>query len=162
MKTLVVFYSLDGSTKLTAEAIAGAVGADILELVPVKGKLSGGASRYFRGGRSAIMKDTPALEPYSTKPDEYELVFIGTPVWAWTCAPPLNTFLQNNHLKGKNVALFCCHGGGPGKIFKAMRKAVPGAVVMGELELREPVKHDTELQMEKARRWAEEICQTLS
>jgi len=157
MKKLVVFYSFEGNTRLVARTVAEVSGADVLELSPLKERTPKGASRYFWGGRAALMGDAPVLKPYAFEPDRYDILFVGTPVWAWTFAPPLNTFFRNNDLRGRNTALFCCHGGGPGRIFQKMRSAIPEAVILGELALREPLKHDTESQLNRVREWAGEL-----
>jgi flavodoxin len=157
MKALVIYYSMEGNTRLTAETIAEAAGADLLELKPERESGSRGLSRYLWGGKAAMMREKPALLPLEVDPDRYNMFFIGTPVWAWTLAPPLNSFLSCRDFSGKQVALFCCHGGGPGRIFRRMREAIPGAVFLGELGLRDPAKHDTEAQLALAGKWALEM-----
>lgn len=161
MKKLVVYYSLEGNTRLVAETIAKASGADILELVPEKEPPSGGFRRIFWGGRSAVTGQKPPLKPLTLDPAEYDMFFLGTPVWAWTLSPPLNTFLAGHSLAGKPVALFCCHGGGPGKIFTKMRGAVPGGVFLGEISLKEPRSNDTPGQLELVDKWVKTVLSKL-
>lgn len=154
MKKLVVFYSLEGNTRLVAKTIAEASGADLLELKPALAPPSRGFKKYFWGGRAALMHAKPGLAPFEVDPSSYDMLFIGTPVWAWTFAPPMNTFLSGQDLSGKKIALFCCHGGGPGRIFQKMRAAMPGGVFLGEMDFQEPLAHETEAEMKKAREWA--------
>lgn len=158
MRILVVYHSLEGNTRLAAKTIADSVEADILELVPVSQPSSQGFSRYLWGGRSAVMKDKPELEKFQTDPADYDLVVLGSPVWAWTFTPPVRSFLHLYDLSGKKTALFCCHGGGPGKAMKRFRNAVAGSIVLGELLLQDPLKQNTDAQLEKARVWAAEIA----
>lgn len=157
MKKLVVFYSLSGNTRLVAETIAKAAGADVIELMPEKEMPRGGLRRIFQGGRSAVMGERPALKPFAFDPDEYGMFFLGTPVWAWTVAPPLNTFLSRHSLEGRPVALFCCHGGGPGRIFTRMREAIPGGIFLGELALKEPRNNATEAQLDLVVEWVRTV-----
>jgi flavodoxin len=157
MKTLVVYYSFDGNTRMMAQAIANASGADLLELKPSQEPAAKGFSRYFWAGKSAIMKRRPALLPLDLDPASYELIFLGTPVWAWNCAPPLNTFLAEHDLATKKVALFCCHGGGPGKIFEKMKASLGSAQILGEIEFHDPLKHNPEECAQRARQWAKKI-----
>ncbi len=157
MKKLVAYYSMGGSTRLVAGAVAEAAGADLLELVPRKEFPSGGFKAFFRGGSSAFLGERPDLRPQHVRPEDYDFIFIGTPVWAWTFSPPVRTFLSQHDFSGKRVALFCCHGGQPGKVFRKMRAAIPGAVFLGELALQEPRTNDTGVQLEKARQWAFDI-----
>ena len=161
MKKLVVFYSLTGNTRLVAETIAKAAGADILELVPEKEAPSGSFRRMVWGGRTAFMRAKPALKPLALDPSGYDMYFLGTPVWAWTMAPPLNTFISEHGLSGKPVALFCCHGGGPGKALERMREALPGAVSAGELALKEPGSNDTPEQLKNVAEWARTVLSKL-
>lgn len=161
MRILVAFYSMEGNTRLVAGTIAEEAGADILELAPLRELPSKGIKRYFWGGKSAFFRERPKLKPQDVKPEGYDVLFIGTPVWAWTFSPPVNTFLSEHDFSGKRVALFCCHGGQPGKVFPRMRAAIPGAVFLGELDLMEPGTKAREAQLEKARQWTGQILQRI-
>lgn len=161
MKKLVVYYSLEGNTKRIAEAIAKTIDADLLELKPKNEIPSKGFMKFVWGGRAAMMKTKPELYPLDKDVHDYDVYFIGTPVWAWTYAPPLNTFFSTHPLINKKVALFCCHGGGKGKIFEKMNAALTGNQILGEIDFRDPLKHDTDANIEKAKRWAENILKNL-
>ena len=64
MKNLIVFYSLEGNTAYVAERIKSGIGADTLRLVPKKAYHDKGFAKFFWGGKSAVMAETPALEDY--------------------------------------------------------------------------------------------------
>ncbi|PID58798.1 flavodoxin [candidate division KSB3 bacterium] len=162
MKKIVIFYSFEGNTRLIANTIAKTVDADILELTPKDEIQSTGIMKYVWGGKAALMNAKPALLPYDKNIQEYDLLFIGTPVWAWTFAPPLNTFLATEVFVNKKIALFCCHGGGKGKIFRKMAKVLTQNQILGEADFKDPLKHHTEANLEKAKKWAERIMNTLS
>jgi flavodoxin len=157
MKTLVVFYSFDGNTKLIAEALAGEIGADVLELKPVKEITRNNFLKYFTGGKEAMTKAEPELLPFNVKPEDYNLLFIGTPVWAWTYAPALRTFFRDHKPVNKKVALFCCHGGGPGKFFEKFEEAVSGNEMVGKIEFKDPIRNQKEQDIEMAKEWAKII-----
>lgn len=108
MKTLIVYYSLEGNTKMVAEMIADKIDADLLELKPVKNYPTGRVSKYLWGGKSAVMGDTPELEKYDIELSLYDMIIFGTPVWASTLTPPLRTFIRQNTLTDKTVAAFAC------------------------------------------------------
>lgn len=154
MKVLVVYYSLNGNTRFIAQNIAGAVGADLLELRPVNAIPSGGFMRFFWGGRQAVMKQRPELAAFDKRPGDYDLLFIGTPVWAFTYAPALATFLSAVPLAGKKIALFCCHGGMKGKTLKALSQDLRGNEILGTIDFVEPLMNNKETKAEQARRWA--------
>lgn len=161
MKVLVVFYSFEGNTKLIAENIAEIINADILELKPKKEMKSKGFMKYFWGGKAAIMKAMPELFPIEKNPQNYDILFIGTPVWAFTYAPPLNTFFSTSPVSNKKIALFCCHGGGKGRIFDKMKKALKGNQILSEIDFCDPLKKDTGIHIQRAREWAENIIKAL-
>ena len=154
MKALVVYYSLTGNVKFIAEEIAHAIDADILELEVDDNLKSKGFMKFLWAGKQVLMKEQPALFPLSRNPEDYDVIFIGTPVWAWTFAPALRSFFADTKLQNKKIALFCCHGGGKGKIFQKMREQLNGNEMLGQIDFHEPLKNDSENQGVKAAEWA--------
>ena len=122
MKTLIVYYSLEGNTEYVARAVASTVGADLLRLEPVKAYPASGFRKFFWGGKSAVMAEKPELQPYTFQPEIYDRIMFGFPVWAGNVAPPLHTFVQENleAFKGKRIAAFACQSGSGAE--KALRK----------------------------------------
>lgn len=161
MKKIVIFYSFEGNTKLIAENIAKTIGADLLELNPKKEMKSKGFMKYIWGAKEALMKTKPELLPFEKDIQKYDLLLIGTPVWAWTYAPPLNAFFAAHSLSNKKIALFCCHGGGKGKIFDKMKETLKDNQILGEIDFQDPLKIATENNIQKAKDWAENIIKTL-
>ncbi len=154
MKKLVVFYSLEGNTKFIAQAIAQSAGADILELRPKKGISSSGFMKYFWGGKQVLTKEKPELLPLEKNPHEYDLIFIGTPVWASTFAPPLLTFFSEEKLRDKKIALFCTYGGNAGLTLEKMEEKLVGNEIMSRIGFKEPLKNNPEECADKAKEWA--------
>ena len=123
MKTAVVYYSMSGNTEQTAEKIARQIGADLIRIEPVKEYPSKGFKKFLWGGKSAVMGDTPALQPYRFDGD-YDTIVIGTPLWAGTMAPPIKSFIKENRdkLSGKSISAFiCCAGGDAEKAFEKIK-----------------------------------------
>ena len=122
MKTLIVYYSLEGNTEYVARAVASTVGADLLRLEPVRAYPTSGFRKFFWGGKSAVMAEKPELQPYTFQPEIYDRIIFGFPVWAGNVAPPLHTFVQENleAFKGKRIAAFACQSGSGAE--KALRK----------------------------------------
>lgn len=124
MKTLIVYYSLEGNSQYIAEEIAAKIGADTLKLVPKKAYSDKGFSKFFWGGKSAVMGEKPELETYNVNLADYEQIIIGFPVWASTFTPPIRTFVMDNSgaLKGKKIASFACQSGtGAEKAFAKLK-----------------------------------------
>ncbi len=160
MKKLVVYYSLSGNTQFIAENIADEIRADILRLRPKREIDPGSLWRYLWGGKQVVMKEKPELLPLDKNPQDYEVLFIGTPVWAFNYSPPLRTFLDlcaGMRLKSKKIALFCCYGGLKGNVFGNMKKALSGNEILGKKGFFEPLMFNEELNAIKARKWAKEI-----
>jgi flavodoxin len=104
MKTLVVFYSLTGKTRLVAQAVAKEMKADLVEIEETKPRKMGifliGATIAARRGKASEIK------PVSTNVSKYDRIFIGSPIWGARCAPAVNSFVANTNLKDKKLVLF--------------------------------------------------------
>ncbi len=142
MNTAVVYFSLEGNTRYAAEMIARELDADLIRLVPAKPYPTGNAGKYFWCGKSSAFGESPKLEAYPFDPKKYDLVVLGTPIWAGTYTPPLRTFLRKNKLPGEKAALFaCCSGGSTDKCFEEMRKEIPDCTVLSTLRIVDAVKN---------------------
>jgi flavodoxin len=145
MRTLVVFYSLEGNTAFTADKIASALDADTLRISPVKAYPRSGVRKFFWGGKSAVMAETPKLEPYEFRAGEYDHIIFGFPVWAGNITPPIRTFIKENDLGGKHFAAFACQSGsGAEKALGKLKNALGTGALEGELVLIDPKEKPTE------------------
>ena len=139
MKTLIVYYSLEGNTAQTAEQIAEATGADLLRLRPVKAYPESGFAKFFWGGKSAVMAETPKLEAYDADPAEYDRIVFGFPVWAGNVTPPIRSFVKQHDLHGKRFAAFACQSGaGAEKAFVKLKDLLGIDAFDAELILIDP------------------------
>lgn len=135
MKSVIIYYSLEGSTHLVAKMIAERTGADIIRLKPEKEIPKKGFGKYFWGGKSVIFHDKPKLMNDKLELDNYDTVFIGTPIWAGGYSAPVNTFLSMNQLEGKKIFLFATHkGGGAGKCFTKMKERLEKSQIIAETD----------------------------
>ena len=123
MKSLIAYYSRTNTTKKLAEEIAGKVDADIEEIIPkvnYQGKIG-----YARGGKDAIREKIIDLEPLKYNPQDYDVVYLGTPVWAGKASTPLISYIKQNEGKFSNVKFFVTAGGsGQDSTLKQMEKFV--------------------------------------
>lgn len=158
MKSIVVFYSLEGNCKLIGETIAEAAGSDILELklkkpIPHKGPL-----KFVSGGRSALQKKSPELAVSIPDLSDYDLIFAGAPVWAGTFAPALRTFAEKAQLQGKTLCLFtCCAGGPTEKCLMGMKNLFKGNAVLSEIQFVNPASKNREACIQKAVDWVQQL-----
>lgn len=106
MKIALVYYSLEGNTAFAAEMIGQKLGVDIIRLKPVKDYPTGKIAKYFWAGKSASFQEAPKLMPYAFDINMYDVIILGTPIWASTFAPPLRTFIRA-FLGGKKGCSVC-------------------------------------------------------
>ena len=154
MKALVLYYSFSGNTRLIAEMVAKELNADLEELKPVKPLNASGAGYVMWGLRQLVSQNKPPLLPLEHDANAHDLIIIGTPVWSYTVAPPIRTFLEEHHFTNKKIALFCCHGGNYGKTLDDMKSALTGNEIIGTADFYDPLKHDTAENRQKAAVWA--------
>jgi flavodoxin len=109
MKVLVTYYSRTGVTRLAAQELARRLGADVEEIIDTKPR--GGVIGWLVAGKDASLKRLTRIKPVSKDPAAYELVVIGTPVWAFTMAPAVRTYITDHRRSLKKVAFFCTMGG---------------------------------------------------
>ena len=140
MKTAVVFYSFEGNCALVAKVIRDALNADIFEIKTKDKKKRTGFAKYLWGGFQVVMRKKPELEPLSIDIKSYDLIILGTPVWAASPTPAMFSFLSKTEITGKKIALFCCHAGGKGGIFDKFKALIPGNNIVGEIDFNNPAK----------------------
>ncbi|MFX1269774.1 MAG: flavodoxin family protein [Promethearchaeota archaeon] len=156
-KILIVYYSLTGNTQFIAEIIQDITKADILELKPIKELNSSSSMKYMWGGFQATMKMKPKLYEIDKNPLDYDLLFLGTPVWAWTYSPPLRSFLSMYDLSDKKIAIWTCSAGVPGKGLERFINALKDTEIIGKIGFREPLNNNPEEAKEKTISWVNEI-----
>jgi len=113
MKALVVYYSSTGKTELVAKAIAKILNADIWKIEELKKK--GVFARYISGAISAAKGEYSEIKPIDHNIGDYDLIFIGTPVWAFKPTPAINAFISKANFKDKKVIIFVTMRGMGGK-----------------------------------------------
>ena len=159
MKSVVVYFSLEGTTHLVAKMIAERAGADLIRLEPEKEYQRSGIGKYFHGGKSVIFNEKPKLLNENLNLDEYDTVIIGTPIWAGSCTPPINTFLSENIIKDKSIFLFVTRrGGDTEKCFAKMKEKLTRNQIKGTSEFNGVNKMSAKELDDKVRKF----CQTFS
>lgn len=111
-KALVAYYSWSGNTRYSAEQIQKLAGGEIREIKPVLPYPTdyqacvAQARKEIDAGLKTELKDKPE------QLDDYDVIFIGSPNWWGTMAPPVAAFLSAYDLTGKTLVPFFTHGGG--------------------------------------------------
>ncbi|ABW18309.1 flavodoxin [Alkaliphilus oremlandii] len=110
--TLIVFYSLFRNTENLALEIAIQTDGILRELIPDK-NYSFDYNTATKEIRNQICRGfCPKLISGNESIEDYQTIFIGSPNWLKTLAPPVLSFLRSHDFTGKTVIPFCTHGGG--------------------------------------------------
>ncbi len=130
-KVLVVYYSQTGNTKAVAQEIATKLGADMAEVeavTPYDGDFEATIGRCMQEREAGIATE---INPLTVNVADYDIIFVGAPVWFGVFAPPMLTFLNQVDLSGKKVVPFCTFGsGGLESSVKDFAKKQPNAEIM--------------------------------
>lgn len=131
-KTLVAYFSASGVTERAAKEIAGAVDADLYEILPAQPYTDADLDWTDKKSRSTAEMKDPACRPEIAgtveNMEQYDTVFIGFPIW-WYVEPRIvDTFLESYDFSGKTVIPFATSGGsGIGGAEKSLREHCPKA-----------------------------------
>ena len=135
-KKLVAYFSASGVTAKVAETLSDALGADLFEIVPKVRYTKADLDWRDKTSRSTIEMNNPASRPeIETLRDnvaDYDMIYVGFPIW-WYVAPTIiNTFLESYDLTGKTIIPFATSGGsGMGKTNEKLETSCPGATLKG-------------------------------
>ncbi|NMB11024.1 MAG: flavodoxin [Firmicutes bacterium] len=127
---LIAYYSWSGNTRSIAEQIHGLVGGTLFEIQPVKPYPKGYNACVNQAKKEIKAGHRPPLVAMCANMESYDVIFVGSPNWWSTIAPPVATFLDSTSLSGKIVAPFCSHGGGgAGRVESDIAKLCPTSVM---------------------------------
>ncbi len=154
MKSLVVYYTRTGKTKFVAETIAAQLSADIEEIVDKKNYA--GPIGWVNAGKNATQEKEAEITPPKYSPADYDLIVIGTPVWAWRPTPAIRTYAKQSGLTAKKVALFLTCDSDPKQAVDRTKALLPNSNLVGDLVLAAPAK-DKDETAKKITEW----CNTL-
>ncbi len=114
-KALVVYFSATGNTKAVAETLAGLQGADLYEIVPEQPYTDEDLNYNDRNTRATAEQNDPdarpAIQGGITDFEQYDVVYVGYPIWWGDMPRILYTFFDTYDFDGKTIAPFCTSGG---------------------------------------------------
>lgn len=155
MKSLVVYYTRTGNARFVAETIAAEIGADVEEIVDLKKR--SGALGFLSGGSDARRGKKTEIAPTKKSPTDYDLIIVGTPVWAGRPVPAILTYLKKNDLSGKKVAIFFTQGGKKPSAIDQTKALMPNSESVGVLSIVKPLDNKAESEKQIT-----EWCKTLT
>ena len=134
-KTLVAYFSASGTTAKVAKKMAEAIGADLFEIKPETPYSGADLNWQNKNSRSSVeMNDRssrPAIAVKAADMPQYDVVFVGFPVWWYREPSIIDTFMESYDFAGKTVIPFATSGGsGLGDSAANMQKLAKGAKVV--------------------------------
>ena len=122
---LIVYFSRTGNTRTIAGQIQAAAGGELLELRTVAPYPTEQAKKELASGYR------PPLQTATPDPAAHDVIFVGSPNWWGTIAPPVMSFLESADFSGKTIAPFVTHGGSRlGRAVEDIKKLCPKATVL--------------------------------
>lgn len=114
-KVLVAYFSATNTTEGVAEHIANGLNADLYEIVPEESYTDADLNYNDNNSRSTLEMNDPSVRPAISgsveNMEQYDIVFIGYPIW-WGDAPRIvSTFMESYDFSGKTIVPFCTSGG---------------------------------------------------
>ena len=155
-QVLVVYYSLTGNTGEVAERIRDMTDGSLFEIETQKPYPSGPAlytiaRAELKHGNFPELKET--VDDFSS----YDVIFVGAPVWWYSVATPMLSFLSKADFKGKTVVPFATDGGNYGDFFVDFAREARNAKILEGISITGVSKTDTSILDEKISTWLEKL-----
>lgn len=154
LKILVAYYSFSSKTGSVAKDLAESIDADLMELKTDK-KIDSSNFLNFSWDKGRKFK----LLESEKDPADYDLIFVGTPIWAWAPAPPIYAFFDKYDIRDKDVAFFATSDGDPGRYVNRMRSLADDNDLLDHIEVMVPVDGDLTDVKKKVREWGRGIVE---
>jgi len=136
-KILVVYFSHSGNTRVIANQIKELTSADVFEIQPIKAYPSDYQACVDQAKKEINANYKPALKTKLKNISSYDIIFVGSPCWWATMAPPVATFLSSYDLSGKTIVPFMTHEGSRmGRYASDIKKLCPKSTVLEGLPIR--------------------------
>jgi len=150
-RTLVVYMSRSGNTRVIAGQISRTLGADLFEIVTAMPYPADYLETVEQAKQERDRGVLPRLDGSVSNLDSYETVYLGFPIWGTTAPSPLKTFLSTHDLSGKTIVPFVTHGGyGLGDSLQVVARLSPRAQLNQAFVLQAPQERQT---VEKVLEW---------
>jgi len=123
MSVCIIYHSETGNTRKVAEAVAKATGATLIPVRDLAGYTK--VTMYLRGAPRAMRGEKATIEPPVIDVSPFDLVVVGSPVWAWKPTPAANAAIAAlTGCEGKKGIVFITSGGGPRESLDVLKKAL--------------------------------------
>lgn len=134
-KALVAYFSATGTTKKVAETLAKALHADIYEIKPAVPYTAADLNWRDKTSRSSVEMSNAAFRPEMVENDisvkEYDVIYLGFPIWWGTAPRVVQTFLESQNFANKTIILFATSGSsGMGSTDKDLKPSVDASTII--------------------------------
>ena len=131
----IVYYSYSNNTKKIVDEIIKSVKADVYEIKPVIPYPDDYELLVEQEEHKQGKEEVVEIEDLKINLKDYDTIILGTPVWWYTMAPPVRSFLKNTDLSGKTIIPFITNGGWIGTTLGDINKLTKGAHVKNEIDI---------------------------
>ena len=130
-KVLVLYYSQTGTTQIVAEELQKQLGADIERIEAANPYDGDFGATIERSSKERESGEVPEIKPVQANLADYDVIFLGYPIWFGTYAMPIATLVKEKDFAGKTIVPFCTFGsGGLGSSTEALKEALPEANIL--------------------------------
>ena len=155
-KILVAYYSNSGNTQTIATYIHDAVGGDLVNIETVNSYPDDYDEHLAQARKEVAENYLPPLKTTVENIRDYDVVFVGYPIWVETAAPPIVSFLSAHELKGKTVVPFCTSGtSSAATSYRLIASYCPESVILEGIQIRRGT-YDTA--HERVLHWLEQLA----
>ena len=134
-KSIIVYYSYTGHTRMIAEKIKEKLNCDILELKPKDPYSTDYQSVVDQEQDNESNNKTIEIEKIAIDLSKYNKIILGSPVWWYSITPVVRTFLKENNLDGKVIVPFATNAGWIGTTFSDIKEICPNSKVENEMNI---------------------------
>ena len=135
MKTLIAYFSAEGTTAKLAKALAESMAADLFEIMPEKPYSAADlkwTNPLARCNREKMGKKDVPVQGKINEFEQYDLIILGFPIWYYSAPNVVNTFCKGYDWTGKNIGVFATSGGSEiGKTIEKLQSYVKGGSLLG-------------------------------
>lgn len=154
-KILIVYFSHTGNTRTIAGYINEAVESDIVEIKTVDTYTDDYDTLLAQIRQEVAQNYAPPISTATPEIDQYDVIFIGYPIWVETAAPPVRSFLTSHNLSGKTIVPFCTSGTSSAeRSYQLIRSLCPQSTFLDGIQIR---RGTYETAQERVGQWLETI-----
>lgn len=152
---LIAYFSRTGHTRAVAKQIESNAGGDLFEIVPAKSYPTDYEECVNVAEVEQETNARPQLASHVSNMDDYDVIFLGYPIWCGTMPKVVFTFLEESDFSGKTIVPFCTHGGSRfGSSISDIAELCPASPVLDGLAV---LGMDARFTQKRVSNWLDEL-----